>query len=77
MKCIGFLHCFLQAFKQLSALSGQPRGRSLDSLARAMGVAQHHDAVSGTAKQHVTDDYVLRLSEAAEKGHDTVTRNIR
>ena len=31
-------------------------------LAEAMGVAQHHDAVSGTAKQHVTDDYALRVS---------------
>ena len=28
-----------------------------------MGVAQHHDAVSGTAKQHVTDDYALRVSK--------------
>jgi len=27
-----------------------------------MGVAQHHDAVSGTAKQHVTFDYAKRLS---------------
>ncbi|KAK3085464.1 hypothetical protein FSP39_003781 [Pinctada imbricata] len=27
----------------------------------AMGVAQHHDAVSGTEKQAVADDYALRL----------------
>lgn len=27
-----------------------------------MGIAQHHDAVSGTAKQHVTNDYAKQLS---------------
>lgn len=27
----------------------------------AMGVVQHHDAVSGTAQQHVNDDYTKRL----------------
>lgn len=27
----------------------------------AMGVAQHHDGVSGTAAQHVNDDYTKRL----------------
>lgn len=27
----------------------------------AMAVAQHHDAVSGTEKQHVADDYAKRL----------------
>ncbi len=26
-----------------------------------MGVVQHHDAVSGTEKQHVADDYAQRL----------------
>jgi len=31
-------------------------------LEKAVGVTQHHDAVSGTAKQHVTDDYAKRLS---------------
>lgn len=33
----------------------------------ALGVAQHHDAVTGTAKQHVTDDYVLRIDKALHK----------
>ncbi len=28
----------------------------------AMGVLQHHDAVTGTAKQAVTDDYAFRLA---------------
>eukprot|EP01116_Phalansterium_solitarium_P022225 TRINITY_DN7261_c0_g3_i1.p1 TRINITY_DN7261_c0_g3~~TRINITY_DN7261_c0_g3_i1.p1 ORF type:complete len:972 (-),score=316.52 TRINITY_DN7261_c0_g3_i1:78-2993(-) len=36
--------------------------RNISTLAEAMAVAQHHDAVSGTAKQHVTDDYAERLS---------------
>uniref|UniRef100_H2Z3Y8 Alpha-mannosidase n=1 Tax=Ciona savignyi TaxID=51511 RepID=H2Z3Y8_CIOSA len=30
-------------------------------LRAAMGVAQHHDAVSGTSKQHVANDYAKRL----------------
>jgi len=29
---------------------------------QAMGVAQHHDAVSGTEMQHVADDYAMRLA---------------
>lgn len=33
-----------------------------DSLAEALAIAQHHDAVTGTEKQHVADDYAKRLS---------------
>jgi len=38
-----------------------------------MGIAQHHDAVSGTEKQHVANDYAQRLSD----GTDTAIVNIR
>ena len=30
-----------------------------------MGTMQHHDAVTGTEKQNVADDYAQRLSEGA------------
>ena len=32
----------------------------------AMGLIQHHDAISGTERQHVADDYVQRVSEVVE-----------
>lgn len=31
-----------------------------------MGVAQHHDAVSGTEKQEVAFDYAQRLSDGID-----------
>ena len=37
-------------------------GPSTDTLADALAIAQHHDAVTGTEKQHVADDYAKRLS---------------
>ncbi|VDK39663.1 unnamed protein product [Taenia asiatica] len=36
----------------------------VDQLRRIVGVMQHHDAVTGTEKQHVSDDYRQRLTEA-------------
>lgn len=39
----------------------------------AMGIVQHHDAVSGTERQKVTDDYALRLSDGISAA--TVSNN--
>ena len=35
-------------------------------LHRAMGLMQHHDAVTGTEKQNVAEDYTLRLTRATD-----------
>ena len=37
------------------------RGPNTDALEEAISLAQHHDAVTGTAKQHVADDYNMRI----------------
>jgi lysosomal alpha-mannosidase len=67
----------LQAAQQLAVLSGlenQPEiEQKIDTLRRAMGILQHHDAVSGTEKQHVTYDYAKRLSIGADNARDTMS----
>lgn len=32
-----------------------------------MAIYQHHDAVAGTARQNVADDYVFRLNSALKE----------
>ncbi|XP_020581253.1 LOW QUALITY PROTEIN: alpha-mannosidase At3g26720-like [Phalaenopsis equestris] len=50
------------AAKQLEFLKGRDSsGLTTDSLADALAIAQHHDAVSGTEQQHVANDYAKRL----------------
>lgn len=54
---------YKQAARQLEFFKGLNKsGPSTDSLADALAIAQHHDAVSGTEKQHVAYDYAKRLS---------------
>ncbi|GLV46666.1 Lysosomal alpha-mannosidase II [Carabus blaptoides fortunei] len=56
---------FLQVCKQLYALTdlGPEDWVDLNSLREAMGVMQHHDAVTGTEKENVAHDYARLLSE--------------
>ncbi|XP_057565725.1 lysosomal alpha-mannosidase [Hippopotamus amphibius kiboko] len=61
---------FLQVCNQLEALAGPsanvgPYGPGDSApLNEAMAVLQHHDAVSGTCRQHVANDYARQLAEA-------------
>ena len=64
---------FLQAARQVEAVSSlgsSPPSSTMSSpnhaLDSAVGVAQHHDGVSGTAKQHVADDYALRIEKGVK-----------
>ncbi|XP_056631266.1 lysosomal alpha-mannosidase-like [Diorhabda sublineata] len=75
-------HNVLQVAKQLYAqgsFSGENFDKNLKFLKEAMGVMQHHDAITGTEKQQVANDYVRRLSrgiEHAEKDFGTVLGNL-
>lgn len=51
-----------QAARQLEFFIGRSSaGPNTDYLADALAIAQHHDAVTGTEKQHVANDYAKRL----------------
>mgnify|MGYP000272312429 CR=1 FL=1 len=47
----------LQMCHQLNLRSTVNGDEAEFELARAFGVAQHHDGISGTERQHVVDDY--------------------
>ncbi|XP_022991108.1 probable alpha-mannosidase At5g13980 isoform X2 [Cucurbita maxima] len=50
------------AARQLEFFIGRSStGSNTDYLADALAIAQHHDAVTGTEKQHVANDYAKRL----------------
>ncbi|KAK7113102.1 lysosomal alpha-mannosidase-like [Littorina saxatilis] len=73
---------FLQVVKQLDALAmledTDNSTFNINILAEAMGVAQHHDAVSGTERQAVANDYAERLAngitEAQKVYNDAVKK---
>ncbi|CAA2983802.1 alpha-mannosidase [Olea europaea subsp. europaea] len=65
---IRFLSGYYQATRQLEFLIGRrSSGPNTYRLGDALGIAQHHDAVSGTAKQHTTNDYAKRLAIGASE----------
>ncbi|KAL8240385.1 hypothetical protein R6Q59_013740 [Mikania micrantha] len=61
------------AARQLEYLTGRrSKGPNTFSLGDALGIAQHHDAVTGTAKQHTTNDYQKRLAIGAHEAETVV-----
>ncbi|XP_043950399.2 lysosomal alpha-mannosidase isoform X1 [Drosophila biarmipes] len=70
----------LQVAKQLSAfaeLSSARQKEDLEYLRHIMGVMQHHDAITGTEKQHVSDDYDRLLYDAIVGGVNTARDALR
>ncbi|KAF4523776.1 hypothetical protein B566_EDAN009008 [Ephemera danica] len=64
----------LQVTKQLMSLHGhaETSWNDLSSLREMMGVMQHHDAITGTEKQHVANNYALKLDWAFQDAQTTV-----
>ncbi|CAG5117924.1 unnamed protein product, partial [Candidula unifasciata] len=66
------VNSFFQTVKQVAALAKLDNtfdsGAQLQRLAEVLGVAQHHDGVSGTSKQAVAFDYAQRLAEGVSAG---------
>lgn len=42
----------------------------------ALGINQHHDGISGTAKQHVANDYAYRMFTSVEANNQIYARLI-
>ena len=63
------LSSFLQVVRHFELFTGAD-GTASEPFWEAQSVAQHHDAVSGTAKQAVTYDYAQRLAKTSTAASD-------
>ncbi|XP_010249228.1 PREDICTED: alpha-mannosidase At3g26720-like [Nelumbo nucifera] len=74
---VRMLSGYYLAAKQLEFFVGRNNlGPKTDTLADALAIAQHHDAVTGTEKQHVANDYAKRLSMGYEEAKELVASSL-
>lgn len=50
---------------------------AIDELDATVSLCQHHDAITGTAKQHVTNDYAMRLTRASRAAYAAISDLLR
>eukprot|EP01126_Amoeba_proteus_P042431 TRINITY_DN4611_c0_g2_i1.p1 TRINITY_DN4611_c0_g2~~TRINITY_DN4611_c0_g2_i1.p1 ORF type:complete len:1005 (-),score=211.24 TRINITY_DN4611_c0_g2_i1:125-2698(-) len=62
---------YLNSARKLEFIGAGDGSQTVD-LARGLGVAQHHDGVSGTSKQHVAYDYALGINKGVLKARAMV-----
>ncbi|GKV44092.1 hypothetical protein SLEP1_g51316 [Rubroshorea leprosula] len=71
---VRILSGYYLAARQLEFLVGRrSSGPNTFSLGDALGIAQHHDAITGTAKQHTTNDWAKRLAVGASEAEGVVS----
>ncbi|KAE9606630.1 putative alpha-mannosidase [Lupinus albus] len=75
---VRMLSGYYLAARQLEYLAGKKSGsdHTTSHLGDALGIAQHHDAVTGTAKQHTTNDYAKRLAIGASKAEAVISSSL-
>ncbi|KAF5192814.1 Alpha-mannosidase [Thalictrum thalictroides] len=70
---VRMLSSYYLAARQLEFLVGRRSSAPQTfSLGDALGIAQHHDAVTGTSPQHTTNDYMKRLALGALEAENIV-----
>jgi hypothetical protein len=63
--------------KQISSILGDGVNGSVQKLAIVVAQSQHHDSITGTEKQHVSDDYALYLDEGIDESQKVLTAAYR
>lgn len=67
----------LQVSKQLAVLANlKENHKQLELFREAMGIMQHHDAVTGTEKQLVANDYARILYESVFNGENIAAKSL-
>jgi len=73
----GVLAAFARpALNAPDSLSASPSPSALQPLREANALAQHHDAITGTAKLPVLYDYLSQLAEASDAAFQDFARNL-
>ncbi len=66
----------LQSLRQLETQFVKEKQNSFNRLRAEVSLVQHHDAITGTEKQFVSNDYVLRLSDAVVEAEKNMNQDI-
>uniref|UniRef100_A0A914C2F7 alpha-mannosidase n=1 Tax=Acrobeloides nanus TaxID=290746 RepID=A0A914C2F7_9BILA len=66
----------LQLIRQLQSLAltswDVQQGAQVEALERAIALSQHHDGITGTSKQFVTQDYMMRMLQGWTSGEQVL-----